>query len=268
MGHMTEHWIAAAPDPTTTTTLPPVAAPVGLFAATGGKSVAWVNDNLGDPSIPTTIAPDEIVGFVWSRSSRQDRYVQASRKEIMAALPGLAVPELVPEHVAFVTSQLVFDPATGRLGSEAVAAFGFWSDKPYTKSRSVSQLAVMMVALDELPLEPVVPDTIGVPESPADDERCRELVDGTVEECTEVMLEDGCPAWSLDLTEGWRLVWSRHGYTYDLFIRNADTVDVLAQMAGSCKELVPVKSVLAGAPEPIGAPVGNAGEPPAEAAGP
>ncbi len=267
MGHMTERWIAAAPDPTTTTTLPVVAAPVGLLATNGGETIEWVNDDLGQLPLPTTSSPEEVIGLVWSRSNREDRYVQASRSEIMAALPAVEVPELIPEQVAYVTSQLVFDPTTGTLGSEAVAAFGFWSDKPYTKSRSVSQMAVMTVSLDEPALEPVVPDTIGVPESPADDERCRDLMDSTVEECTKLVLEDGCPAWSLELTDGWRLVWSEHGYTYDLFVRNADAPDLLARMAGSCKQLTPVQSVLAGADTPTGAPAGSGSEPPAAAAG-
>ena len=268
MGHMTERWIAAAPDPTVATTTPQlVAAPTGLLASGGAKTVTWVNDDLGDLSPAAPASPEEVINAVWSRSNRQDRFVQASRSEIAAALPAVEVPELVPENVAFVTSQLVFDPSTGLLASDTVAAFGFWSDKPYTKSRSVSQLAVLMVAVDEPAPDPVVPDTIGVSEPPPADDHCEELSDGTVEACARVTLEDGCPAWSLDVTNGWRLVWSERGYTYDLFVRNADTADLPARMAGSCENLEPVESVLAGSNETVGAPVGNAGEPPAAAGG-
>ncbi len=265
---MTERWIEAALDPTVaTTTTRVVAVPSGLLAASTAKTVAWVNDDLGDLSPAAPATPEEVINAVWSRSNRQDRFVQASRSEIAAALPAVEVPELVPENVAFVTSQLVFDPSTGLLAPNTVAAFGFWSDKPYTKSRSVSQLAVLMVAVDEPTPEPVVPDTIGVPEPPPVDDRCEELADGTVEACAQVTLEDGCPAWSLDVTDGWRLVWSEGGYTYDLFVRNADTADLAAQMAGSCENLEPVESVLAGPNETVGAPAGNAGESPAAAGG-
>ena len=265
LGHVTERWIAAAPDPVITTTTPTVSAPVGLLATGGSKTVEWVNDDISDLS-PASPSEDAVVA-VWSRSNKEDRYVQASRSEIVAALPALRFPELIPEKVAFVTSQLVFDPETGGLASSSVAAFGFWSDKPYTKSRTVSQLAVLMVAIDEPVPEPVVADTIGVPETQPGDTRCDELVGSTVEECMAVTLEDGRAAWSLDATDGWRLVWSERGYTYDLFVRNATDVDLLVRMAVSGTELVPVVSALAGADEPEGAPVGSENQPPAEAAG-
>jgi hypothetical protein len=267
LGHMTERWIAAAPEPTTTTTFAPsVVAPVGLLATSGSKTIDWVNDELGDRSRTVPASPEETILAVWSRSNRQDQYVQASRTEILAALPGLGVPTLIPENVAFVTSQLIFDPSTGGLSSPA-AAFGFWSEKPYTKSRSVAQLAVLMVAIDEPIPEPVVPDTIGVPEAPAGPSRCDELTDSTVQECAQVTLEDGCPAWSLAAADGWRLVWSEHGFTYDLFVRNAGNADLLARMASSCEDLVPVVSVLAGPDDGQGSSAGNETEPTGEQAG-
>jgi hypothetical protein len=266
LGHMTERWIAAAPASAVTTTIPPVVtAPVGLLATSGSKPIEWVNDDISDLS-PTAAAEDAIVA-VWSRSNREDRFVQASRSEIVAALPAIQFPELIPMKVAFITSQLVFNPETGDLASDSVAAFGFWSDMPYTKSRTVSQIAVLTVAVDQPAPEPVVVDTIGVPEDQPGDLRCDELVASTVEECKAVTLEDGRAAWSLDATDGWRLVWSEYGYTYDLFVRNAADVDLLAGMAVSCKELVPVVSVLATGDEPEGAPVAIDSEPSADAAG-
>ena len=118
LGHMTERWIAAAPDAPAATSAPPSAAPIGLLATNGPKSIAWVNDGLGsDVAAPTS--PGEAIQVVWARSNRQDRYVQASRSEILAALPQLEVPTLVPDEVAFITSQLIFDPATGELASDA-----------------------------------------------------------------------------------------------------------------------------------------------------
>jgi hypothetical protein len=261
LGHMTERWIAAAPDAPITTSPPPAAAPLGLLATNGAETVEWVNDELGNGPPAVSPSPDEIVNFVWSRSNGQDRYVQASRIEILAALPALEVPLLIPDKVSFITSQLIFDPATGELASDAAAAFGFWSEKPYTKSRTVSQLAVLMVAIEEPPPAPVVPDTIGVPAPEPVGDRCERLTDAAVRDCTRVTLQDGCPAWSLEVTDGWRLVWSEHSYTYDLFVRNAADADLLTRMAGSCEGLAPGVSVLAGAEGPEGEPAESESNP-------
>jgi hypothetical protein len=247
LGHMTERWIAAVPEQTTTTSTPVVAAPVGLLAAGEQRVVDWVNDPLTVVSPNPASSPEEVVGAVWSGSTRGDRYVQASRSTIGAALPGIEFPALIPQEVAYITSQLVFDPATGELASDAAAAFGLWSDKPYTKSRTVAQRAVLMVAVDEPPLDPVVPDTIGVPEAAPGDTQCDELTGSTVEDCGPVILEGGSPAWSLNVQDGWRLVWSANGYSYDLFVRNAAAVDLLADMAGSSEALIPAMAAMAGA---------------------
>ena len=241
MGQMTERWIAAAPQPTTPVRTRATPAPLGLLAIDGAVTVEWVNDELGDPQ--STLA-EEVVAGVWQRSNREDRYLQASRAEIAAALPGLEFPELIPENVAFITSQLIFEPSTGQLSSDTLAAFGFWSVKPYSQSRSVAQLAVLMVSAVEAPEQPVVADTIGVPE-PAEETRCKELGGGTVDNCQATTLADGCRAWSLDVTDGWRLVWSAQGYEYDLFVRSASNTDLLARMAGSCSDLGPVPAVAA-----------------------
>ena len=40
-------------------------------------------------------------------------------------------PDLVPENVQWITSQLVFDEATGILDPDATAAFGLWVADPY-----------------------------------------------------------------------------------------------------------------------------------------
>ena len=263
LGHMTERWIAAAPDPTTTTASPVAPTPVGLQTTHGEQIVTWVNDELGDPPVAS---PEDTVAMVWSRSNKQDGYVQASRAEIAVALPGLEFPELIPERSAFITSQLVFDPTTGKLASDPAAAFGFWSAKPYTKARSVAQLAVLIVAIDAAPGEPVVVDTIGVPEDLHEDIGCEELAGSTVEDCRRVILDDGCPAWSLDVTDGWRLVWSAGGYRYDLFVRHAGQADLLARMAGSCDEMAMIPAPV-GADRLEGTPAADEPDAPLETAG-
>jgi hypothetical protein len=263
LGHMTERWIAAAPDPTTTTASPVAPAPVGLQTTHSEQIVAWVNDELGDPPVAS---PEDTVAMVWSRSNKQDGYVQASRAEIAVALPGLEFPELIPERSAFITSQLVFDSTTGKLASDPAAAFGFWSAKPYTKARSIAQLAVLIVAIDAAPGEPVVVDTIGVPEDLHEDIGCEELAGSTVEDCWKVNLADGCPAWSLDVTDGWRLVWSAGGYRYDLFVRHAGQADLLARMAGSCDEMAMIPAPV-GADRLEGTPAADEPDAPLETAG-
>jgi hypothetical protein len=209
---------------------------VNLYQAGDDVDITWVNDELGDP---VSNHPADTIAGVWSRSSRQDRYVQASRSEIAVALPGIEIPTLVPVNVEYITSQLVFEPATGHLSDDAIAAFGFWSDEPYSKSRSVAQLAVLMVSPDPTPTETVVPDTIGVPEDTPEDSRCNDLAGSTVERCLPMTLENGEPAWSLQVSSGWRLVWESDGYEYDLFVRNAANTDVLARMAASVDDLAP-----------------------------
>jgi hypothetical protein len=66
----------------------------------------WVNDELG--SVADLGADDTIIA-VWYRGDQVTPWVQASRGEIANALPGIEFPELVPEGVTHVTSQLVFD---------------------------------------------------------------------------------------------------------------------------------------------------------------
>ncbi len=237
LGEVTESWIAAAP---TSTTLP--AAPEAVPAALGDTApiieVEWVNDDLGDPP---TGDPDDAIATVWARSNKTDRFVQASRFEIAVALPGIEFPAVVPEGVRFVTSQLIFDPATGRLDDQ-VAAFGFWSVEPYSRNRSVGQRAVLFVAEDaepEGPPEGFSGDTDEIPLSgaPEVEDRCEELLGGAVNSCTPVTIGDGCPAWSLDEQGGWRLVWSEQGYEYDLFVRDVDSAEVPFEIAGSCSAL-------------------------------
>ncbi len=237
LGGATESWIAAAP---TSTTLP--AAPEAVPAALGDSApiieVEWVNDDLGDPP---TDDPDDAIATVWARSNKTDRFVQASRFEVAVALPGIEFPAVVPEGVRFVTSQLIFDPATGRLDDQ-VAAFGFWSVEPYSRNRSVGQRAVLFVAENpqpegELQVFPGDPDEIPSSPAPEVEDRCDDLLGGAVNSCTPVTIGDGCPAWSLDEQGGWRLVWSEEGYEYDLFVRDVDSAEVPVDMAGSCSAL-------------------------------
>lgn len=262
LGEVSDEWLSARESPTTPVTFTVTNRPsISLSAPDADVVVDWVNDVLGDP---VSSHPADAVAAVWSRSNKQDRYVQASRFEIAAALPGLQFPKLLPLRVGYITSQLVFEPATGNLGDGVVAAFGFWSEEPYSKSRSVAQLAVLTVAPDPTPADEVVPDTIGVPDDPPEDTRCEDLTGSTGENCLPMRLENGDPAWSLEVANGWRLVWQAHGYEYDLFVRNAANTDVLARMAASVEHLA---SPIVEADDISGEPVENELGDPAESAG-
>ena len=127
---------------TTTTTLPQ---PGGGMALTGlSGEMVWVNDEF-------EVAPGEsaetVIRRVWQRSDGVDPFVQASRSEIAAALPGIEFPRLVPEKVTHISSQLLFDPQTGTIEVGTSAAFGLWTAEPYTVPRIEGQLVVLRVGL-------------------------------------------------------------------------------------------------------------------------
>jgi len=125
-----------------TTTLPQ---PGGGMPLVGlSASVVWVNDQYtAAPNLPA----EEAVRRVWLRGDGIDPYIQAGRDEIVAALPGVEFPRLVPEKTTHVSSQLVFDVQTGTLDVATSAAFGLWTAEPYTVPRTEGQLVVLRVGL-------------------------------------------------------------------------------------------------------------------------
>jgi len=126
----------------TTTTLPQ---PGGGMALTGlSGEVVWVNDEF---EVAPGETADTVVRRVWLRSVGVDPYVQASRFEVAAALPGIEFPRMVPEKVTHISSQLVFDTQTGTLDVATSAAFGLWTAEPYTVPRIEGQLVVLRVGL-------------------------------------------------------------------------------------------------------------------------
>jgi hypothetical protein len=105
----------------------------------GSRDLLWSNDDLGNPGITD---PPLVVRSVWDRQIGS-RFVQAGRAEIAAALPTIRFPALVAEDVQWVTSQLVFDQATGHLDGNTSAAFGLWAVEPYTVTEG--QIGVLRV---------------------------------------------------------------------------------------------------------------------------
>lgn len=126
----------------TTTT---VASEGPVLRLTGVTEVSWANDDLGDAS--GELEGVALLSAVWARGDGITPFVQASRGEIAAALPGIEFPQLVPEPVTHISSQLVFDVQSVVLDPTTAAAFGMWVGEPYELPRAEAQLAVLRVGL-------------------------------------------------------------------------------------------------------------------------
>lgn len=233
VGGRSADWIssAAADEPASTPSTRAAPAP---YQPT--ETVAWYNDGLGDP---TEIAePEEVIAAVWSRSSGEDRFVQASPVEIARALPGIKFPDLVPGDVNHVTSQLVFSPGSGRLSDETVAAFGLWSSKPYTRSRSVAQRAVLWVERPE-------PDTLGEEVAAThsnDGDGCGRFREEGAHGCRAVELGEH-PGWWVDGDEGTLLVWYEDPFRYEISCRPDVGEDVMEMMAQHMRPLAELEAL-------------------------
>jgi hypothetical protein len=140
LGGRSSDWIGEVATTIATTT---TAAPVLTRSA---ATVEWVNDELGTPD-PESSA-ERVLTAVFARAGDASRFLQASRAEIVAVIPDVDFPETLPAEVGYVTSQLVIESRTLRLASDPTVAFGLWSVEPYTRSRSVGQVAVLNVATD------------------------------------------------------------------------------------------------------------------------
>lgn len=137
LGERSSEWVAAGNH--TTTTNVRVVIQVAEEGLVGTQDLLWTNDDLGDPEKTDASA---VVQAVWERQIGS-RFVQASRNEIASALPTLRFPGLVSEQVRWVTSQLVYDQATGLLDSTTAVAFGLWAVEPY--SANEGRLGVLRV---------------------------------------------------------------------------------------------------------------------------
>ncbi len=155
LGGRASDWIdeVATTRPPTTTTLPSSTRPA--------SSANWVNDQFGAP--PPRSEPGEVLAVIFARSDGDSRYLQSSRAEIVLMVPDIEFPLTVPAEVSFVSSQLVVERQSLRLSRDPTVAFGLWSVEPYTRSRSVGQVAVLTASSDpaaaELANDPNTPPT-------------------------------------------------------------------------------------------------------------
>ena len=199
VGERSAAWVTAATVPTTTA--PPVVVEIGGEGLVGSGDLLWVNDDIGatDPLDD----PQAMVSAVWRRQLGS-RFVQASRVEIATALPTMRFPEAVPEDIRWVTSQLVFDPATGLLDADTSAAFGFWIVEPYTAESG--RLGVLRVG--------VAPDGVG----------------GAKSDIVPIIVPDGLS-----------LGWTEAGLRYELFCQASVTDEVCNAIA---EDFVPLGELL------------------------
>lgn len=210
-----------------TTTLPPATTPRFVDI----EDLAWYNDDI----VSTDLSDQEAVVSVVFQRREGDRFIQASRAEIVAALPGVRFPAVAPYGATWISSQLVIENS-GVLSRDPTAAFGVWSAEPYTRSRSVAQMAVFRVVID--------PETAAEVAERGEDVSCARFQDRSTNVCDTVNL-DGRQVWKLIGSGGTTLIWFEDDYRYELFGRSLVPSDDLMRMASETillGELQPVPS--------------------------
>lgn len=210
-----------------TTTLPPATTPRFVDI----ESLAWYNEDTIGADLSDR---DAVIAEVFRRREG-DRFIQASRAEIVAALPDVQFPAVAPYGAAWISSQLVIENS-GVLSRDPTAAFGIWSAEPYTRSRSVAQMAIFRVMID--------PETAAEVAERGEDITCARFQDRSTNVCDTVS-QDGRQLWELIGSGGTTLIWFEDDYRYELFGRTFVSIDDLLRMAGEMVflgELRPVPS--------------------------
>lgn len=211
VGKRSSDWINE-PEIVTTTAIPTI-----VLDVVGSQGLAWSNDEIVNPFLEDI---DVLVATVFARR-QGDRFIQASRAEIAAALPDVSFPAFVPYGAEWVSSQLIIENS-GRLSDEPSAAFGIWSVEPYTRSRSVAQMAVLQVALDR--------ETSAELELPDAEVSCARFADRATNQCVIVTVGDR-DLWRLTSNSGTTIVWFDSPYRYELYGRTFVSPLVLEQVA-------------------------------------
>lgn len=217
VGWRSSAWINEPKLPVTTTTEPSVATVISI------RNLMWSNDSIVNNSLED---PQAMIAEVFARREG-DRFIQASKEEIAVALPDVTFPSKAPASARWVSSQLVIEN-TGEVSESPAAAFGIWSAEPYTRSRSVAQMAVLRVFIDAINAEEVaLPDT---------EISCARFADRTTQQCAIVTIDDR-HVWRLTAANGTTLVWFGAPYRYELYGRPYVPVSVLEDMASEVMPL-------------------------------
>lgn len=223
VGQRSSEWINEPQ--VTTTTVVVVTAPVAI----GVQTLDWSNDaivtqNLYDPVL--------LVSEVFARREG-DRYIQASRAEISTVLPGVQFPARLPYGTEWVTSQLVIDNS-GELSDDPSAAFGIWTVEPYTRSRSVAQIAILRVANDK--------ETATEIAQSGGEPSCARFADRATNSC-EIFSIANRTVWSLTSNQGTTLVWFDDAFRYELFGRPLVPFEALIGMTAESVALADLGAV-------------------------
>lgn len=229
LGERSSGWIEEV---ATTTTSPPTTVASPTRPATEAN---WVNDEFGSP--PPDSRSEEVVTQVVGRSTAASRFLQASRAEIALAVPLVEFPSLIPAEAEYITSQIVVDAGTLRLSANPTVAFGLWSVEPYTRSRSVGQVAVITVFTD----------SAGAAAAADVDSVCAAIVDRL---CRVESLPSG-PVWRLETSTEVTRLWFSGPYRYEMAARPDQEDAVLGVVISSMVplvELVPSPGALSASP--------------------
>lgn len=210
IGLRSSEWIN---EPTVPTTVPVITTTPTIVDV---SQLEWANDDIENEHLDD---PDALLAEVFSRREG-DSFIQASRFEIAAALPGISFPAEAPNGAEWVSSQLVFDN-DGSLDDDPSAAFGIWSAEPYTRSRSVAQMVVIRVARDQQGAEEVAEVGSGA--------SCARFSARDTESC-EITMVDDRPTWVLGSSGGSTLIWFDSPYRYEMFGRSFVSVSILQDM--------------------------------------
>jgi len=136
-------------------TLADVVGPEESFRVVLSDDLEWWNDGIEGEAAGER---NYIVAKVWARDPHQ-RVHQASRSEIVQALPGVGFPGVVPEEVQFVTSQMLYDTASATLDTESSVQFGLWPSEPY--GDGTANVAVLWVGdAGEFRIDGIVADVV------------------------------------------------------------------------------------------------------------
>lgn len=136
-------------------TLAEVVGPEETFGVVLSDGLDWWNDGIEGEA---TGEKNYIVARVWARAPHE-RVHQASRLEIIQALPGIAFPGVVPQDVQFVTSQFLYDTASATLDAESSVQFGLWPSEPY--GDGTTNVAILWVGnAGEFRIDGIVSDVV------------------------------------------------------------------------------------------------------------
>lgn len=226
IGQRSSEWINEPTVPTTvqvTTTTPTI---VDI------SRLSWSNDDIETENLDDY---DALLAEVFARREG-DRFIQASRFEIAAALPDITFPATAPSGAESVSSQLVFDN-DGSLAEEPSVAFGIWSAEPYTRSRSVAQMIVLRVSTDPQSAEEVASAGSG-------GVSCARFSDRNTDECEVITLGDR-PTWVLGSSGSSTLVWFESPFRYEMFGRTFVPEEILHDMSTT---MIPLASIAGESP--------------------